>query len=70
MWNGKRLGVEGALTMKYDRVVLKEYFLKDQHNFNKFDNVLIIDFKNDVRDGSDPSDLYDLRSISKKDKLS
>ena len=61
MWNGKRLGVEGALKMKYDRVVLKEYFLKDQHNFNKFDNVLIIDFKNDVRDGSDPSDLYDLQ---------
>ena len=47
--------------MKYDRVVLKENFLKDQHNFNKFDNVLIIDFKNDVRDGSDPSDLYDLQ---------
>ena len=23
MWNGKRLGVEGALTMKYDRFVLK-----------------------------------------------
>ena len=66
MWNGKRLGVEGALTMKYDRVVLKEYFLKDQHNFNKFDNVLIIDFKNDVRDGSDPSDLYDLQKHFKK----
>ena len=66
MWNGKRLGVEGALTMKYDRVVLKEYFLKDQHNFNKFDNVLIIDFKNDVRDGSDPSDLYDLQRHFKK----
>ncbi len=66
MWNGKRLGVEGALTMKYDRVVLKEYFLKDQHNFNKFDNVLIIDFNNDVRDGSDPSDLYDLQKHFKK----
>ena len=31
MWNGKRLGVEGALTMKYDRVFSKN-ILKDQHN--------------------------------------
>ena len=59
-------GSRGALKMKYDRVVLKENFLKDQHNFNKFDNVLIIDFKNDVRDGSDPSDLYDLQKHFKK----
>ena len=66
MWNGKRLGVEGALTMKYDRVVLKEYFLKNQKNFKKIDNVLIIDFNNDVRDGSDPSDLYDLQKHFKK----
>ena len=56
--------------MNFDRVVLKEYFLKDKQNFNKFDNVLIIDFKNDVRDGSDPSDLYDLQKHLKKDKLS
>lgn len=67
IWNGKRLGVEGALKMDFDRVVLKEYFLKDQHNFNKFDNVLMIDFKNDVRDGSDPSDLYDLQKHFKNE---
>ena len=70
MWNGKRLGVEGALKMNYDRVVLNEYFLKEQHNFSKFDKVLMFDFKNDVRDGSDPSDLYDLQKDFKKDKLS
>ncbi len=66
IWNGKRLGVEGALKMNYDRVVLNEYFLKEQHNFNKFDNVLMFDFKNDVRDGSDPNDLYDLQKHFKK----
>lgn len=53
MWNGRRLGVAGALTMGFDRVALKELFLTDKHDFNRFDTVFMFDFKNDVRDRSD-----------------
>lgn len=66
MWNGKRLGLEGAIKMGFDRVVLKEKFLTEKHNFDRFDNVLIFEFKNDVRDGNDPSDLFDLQKHFKK----
>ena len=68
MWNGKRLGVEGAAKMGFDRVVLKQNFLTDQLDFNQFDRVLMFDFENDVRDGkSDSSDLYDLQQHFKKE---
>src|SRR6056300_117506 len=53
MWNGKRLGVAGALKMGFDRVVLKELFLTDKLEFSQFDTVFMFDFKNDVRDGRD-----------------
>ena len=66
MWNGRRLGVAGALTMGFDRVVLKELFLTDKHDFNRFDTVFMFDFKNDVRDGSDSSDLFDLQKYFKQ----
>ena len=35
MWNGKRLGLEGAIKMGFDRVVLKEKFLTEKHNFDR-----------------------------------
>lgn len=67
MWNGRRLGVAGASKMGFDRVALKETFLIDQHDFNRFDSVLMFDFQNDVRDDkSDASDLYDLQQHFKE----
>ena len=67
MWNGRRLGVAGASKMGFDRVALKETFLIDQHDFNRFDSVLMFDFQNDVRDDkSDTSDLYDLQQHFKE----
>ena len=67
MWNGRRLGVAGASKMGFDRVALKETFLLDQHDFNRFDTVLMFDFQNDVRDDkSDASDLYDLQQHFKE----
>ena len=66
MWNGKRLGVAGALKMGFDRVVLKELFLTDKLEFSQFDTVFMFDFKNDVRDGRDSSDLFDLQKHFKQ----
>jgi Xaa-Pro aminopeptidase len=67
MWNGRRLGVAGASKMGFDRVALKETFLINQHDFNRFDSVLMFDFQNDVRDDkSDTSDLYDLQQHFKE----
>jgi Xaa-Pro aminopeptidase len=62
MWNGRQLGVEGAAKMGFDRVESKRVFVKESHTFDRFDTVLIFDFKNDVRDNkSDSSDLFDLQ---------
>ena len=61
MWNGKRLGLEGALKMGFDRVELKQNFITNEHDFDRFDTVFMFDFKNDVRDSNDPSDLFDLQ---------
>ena len=58
MWNGRQLGVEGAAKMGFDRVESKKVFVKESQTFDRFDTVLIFDFKNDVRDNkSDSSDL-------------
>ena len=62
MWNGRQLGVEGAAKMGFDRVESKRVFVKESHTFDRFDTVLIFDFKNDVRDNkTDSSDLFDLQ---------
>ena len=62
MWNGRQLGVEGAAKMGFDRVESKKVFVKGSQTFDRFDTVLIFDFKNDVRDNkSDSSDLFDLQ---------
>jgi len=66
MWNGKRLGLEGAKKMGFDRVDLKQNFINEPQGFDQFDTVFMFDFKNDVRDTSDPSDLFDLKKQFKQ----
>lgn len=66
MWNGKRLGLEGAQKMGFDRVDLKQNFINEPLGFDQFDTVFMFDFKNDVRDTSDPSDLFDLQKQFKQ----
>ncbi|MGA0897076.1 MAG: aminopeptidase P family protein [Flavobacteriaceae bacterium] len=66
MWNGKRLGLEGAQKMGFDRVDLKQNFINEPLEFDQFDTVFMFDFKNDVRDTSDPSDLFDLQKQFKQ----
>ena len=66
-WNGYRLGVEGAKVLSVDRVLLRSEFIKNQTNFTSFEEVLIFEFKNDVRDDkTDPYDLYDLQRTFKE----
>lgn len=66
-WNGYRLGVEGAEALGVDRVLLRSEFIKNQTNFTSFEEVLIFEFKNDVRDDkNDPNDLYDLQRTFKE----
>ena len=67
MWNGRQLGVSGALKMGFDRVVSKIEFSKQALDFDRFDTVLMFDFENDVRNrDNDTSDLYDLQKHFKK----
>ena len=67
MWNGRQLGVSGALKMGFDRVVNKTEFSKQALDFDRFDTVLMFDFENDVRNrANDTSDLYDLQKHFKK----
>ncbi len=66
-WNGYRLGVEGATAMGFDRVLLRDNFVQSPPDFSVFDEVLIIDFKNDERDlAGDPYDLYQLKKTFKE----
>ena len=67
IWNGRQLGVSGALKMGFDRVVNKTEFSKQALDFDRFDTVLMFDFENDVRNrDNDTSDLYDLQKHFKK----
>jgi len=66
-WNGKRLGVEGVKK----HLGIQEVFPNSEFNtatidFKNFDKVLFFDFKNDVRNFSNSSDLYDLIQQFKK----
>lgn len=62
LWNGRRLGDEGTkqrlgFEQAFNNVAFKKYNV----DFNKFDEILFFDFKNDVRDDEeDPADLFDL----------
>lgn len=67
MWNGKRLGVDGAKKMGFDRVALRNEFIQSPLDFSIFEEVLIFDFENDERDlDNDPYDLYQLKKTFKQ----
>ena len=61
MWTGKRLGDQGVkdklkINEAFDNTAFAEYNV----DFSKFDKVIFEDFKNDVRDTRNASDLFDL----------
>ena len=49
MWDGKRLGIEGARKMGFDRVYLRSEFVEKELDFSKFDYVLHNELRDDVR---------------------
>ncbi len=66
-WNGKRLGLGGAKALGLERVAERQSFESFPINYDAFDEVLIVDFKNDERDNpKDSSDLYSLKAHLKK----
>jgi Xaa-Pro aminopeptidase len=61
MWNGYRLGVEGAKEkLGFDMAFNGKDFLKSGVNFKGFNKVMITNFHNDYRNGRDKADLFDL----------
>lgn len=61
MWTGRRLGDEGVkdklgILNSFNNSQFKSYNV----DFEKFDKILFYDFKNDVRDTGNQSDLFDL----------
>ncbi|MCY4562551.1 MAG: aminopeptidase P N-terminal domain-containing protein [Flavobacteriaceae bacterium] len=65
MWEGPRKGVQGALSMGFQRVFPKSTFLDFQMDISSLDRILFFEFKNDIEDTQDSSDLYDLVEIFK-----
>ena len=76
MWDGRRLGLQGAKKMGFDRVKLRSNFITDPIQIQSFSNVLNMDVRDDVRDfKNDKYDLYDIQNkfleiIADKEKLS
>lgn len=67
MWNGKRLGKEGAKTkLGFVQAHNGASFLSSKINFKKFDKVFIEKFKDDYRDLGGNADVYDLVKSFKK----
>ena len=62
MWNGKRLGIEGAKKDLGFKVAKNaEDFISDKLNFKKFDKVFIEKFKDDYRNSErNKAEIYDL----------
>ncbi len=62
MWNGKRLGIEGAKTILGFKVAKNaEDFISDKLNFKNFDKVYIEKIKDDYRNSErDKAEVYDL----------
>lgn len=61
MWTGRRLGAAGVKDkLGFDLSFENKEFKKYNVDFSKFASILFYDFKNDVRDTYDSSDLYDL----------
>ena len=60
-WDGKRLGAEGVkTTLGIEQSFDHKEFKKKEIPFNQFSKVFFFDFKNDVRNTNDASDLFDL----------
>ncbi|WP_299120905.1 aminopeptidase P family protein [uncultured Tenacibaculum sp.] len=62
MWNGKRLGIEGAKKELGFKVAKNaEDFISDKLNFKKFDKIFIEKFKDDYRNSErNKAEIYDL----------
>lgn len=61
MWTGRRLGSAGVKDrLGFDFSFDNKEFKKYNVDFSKFASIMFYDFKNDVRDTRDSSDLYDL----------
>ncbi|SDS01720.1 aminopeptidase P Metallo peptidase. MEROPS family M24B [Polaribacter sp. KT25b] len=60
-WNGKRLGVEGAIReLGFKTAMNAEDFVKLNIDFKKFDKVFIEKFNDDYRDLSGSADIFNL----------
>ena len=60
-WDGKRMGAEGVkTTLGIEQAFDHKEFKNKEIPFNQFSKVFFFDFKNDVRNTSDASDLFDL----------
>jgi len=60
-WDGKRLGAEGVkTTLGIEQAFDHKEFKNKVIPFNQFTKVFFVDFKNDVRNTNDASDLFDL----------
>ncbi|WP_369049165.1 aminopeptidase P N-terminal domain-containing protein [Tenacibaculum sp. UWU-22] len=68
MWNGKRLGVEGAKKeLGFTTVKTTEEFETDHIDFKKFDKIFVEKFNDDYRNSiSDKAETYDLVESFKK----
>ena len=64
MWDGRRLGLQGAKKMDFDRVKLRSDFIINPIQIQSFSNILNMDIRDDVRDFKD--DKYDLYDIQNK----
>ena len=64
MWDGRRLGLQGAKKMGFDRVKLRSEFIENPIKTQSFSNVLNMHIRDDVRDFKD--DKYDLYDIQNK----
>ena len=75
MWNGKRYDLEQVKQLGYERVAERHDFKNDCANLSSFDQVLMFEFKNDIRNQKtyvfidnirfkvdDPHDLFDLKA--------
>lgn len=60
-WDGKRLGAEGVkTTLGIEQAYDHKEFKNKEIPFKQFSKVFFFDFKNDVRNTNDASDLFDL----------
>jgi len=75
MWNGKRYSLEHVKQLGFGRVAERKAFKADIQNLDSFDGVLMLEFKNDIRNQKmyvfkngkrykvdDPNDLFDLKA--------